>query len=219
VDCSGVSIANFDEAPKTGQIIQSFLTGTSDWSSIGTSPSQDPYLSRYGGMFFGQITAANQYVGDFSKATFGSVALQAGGATGSIFYNEFLNGTASFQAASASLGNLTCGPFTEPTGYFVAVRCKSSPFISSVGPLFSGVSGKVVISGGTISISGSGFGQQCSACGLTVYPGGSALKAASWSDQTITANLPATFNGIAEVVVQAAAGSDAITFIAAPLTR
>jgi hypothetical protein len=45
------------------------------------------------------------------------------------------------------------------------------------------------------------------------------LKAASWSDQTFTANLSATFNGIAEVVVQTATGSDAVTFIAAPFSR
>jgi hypothetical protein len=45
------------------------------------------------------------------------------------------------------------------------------------------------------------------------------VKAASWSDQTITTNLPATFNGIAEINVQTATGSDAVTFIAAPLSQ
>ena len=219
LDCSGVSIANFDEAPMTAQIVQSFLADTPDWATIGTTPNQDPYLSKYGGIFYGQLTAANQYVGDFSQVTFGTVALQAGGAAGSIFYNEFLNGAATFQARSASLGTLTCGPFTEPTGYFVALRCKSAPLILSVGPLLANSSAKVVISGATITITGSGFGQQCNTCQLTVYPGGSPLKAASWSDQTITANLPASFNGIAEVVVQTATGSDAVTFIAAPLSQ
>jgi hypothetical protein len=219
VDCSGVSIANFDEAPQTGQIVQSFLSGTTDWASIGTSPSQDPYLSKYGGVLFGQLTAANQFIGDFTQVAFGTVPLQAGGATGSIFYNDFMSGTGTFQGASTSLGTLTCGPFTEPTGYFFALRCKSTPILSSVGPLLSGGAGKVVISGGTITLTGSGLGQQCSTCQLTVYPGGSTIKAASWSDQTITATLPATFNGIAEVVVQTATGSDAITFIAAPASQ
>ena len=125
VDCSGVSIANFDEAPQTAQIVQSFLSDTSDWASIGTTPDQDPYLSKYGGVFFGQLTAADQYVTDFTQISFGTVPLQAGGAKGSIFYNEYLNGTGTFQGASASLGMLTCGPFTAPTGYFVALRCKS----------------------------------------------------------------------------------------------
>jgi hypothetical protein len=216
VVCSGVSIANFDEAPQTGQIVQSFLADTSDWESIGTTPNQDPYLSLYGGVVFGQLTATNQFVGDFTQQSFGTVALQAGGVTGSIFYTDFLAGTGTFQGVSTSLGTLACGPFTEPTGYFVAVRCKSAPLITSVGPLLTGVSGTVVISGGTITITGGGFGKQCSACQLMVYPGGSALQVASWSDQAITADLPATFNGIAEVVVQAASGTDTVTFFAAP---
>jgi hypothetical protein len=219
VDCSGVKIANFDEAPQTGQIVQSFLADTPDWASIGTTPSEDPYLSKYGGIFFGQLTAADQLIGDFTQQSFGTVALQAGGATGSIFYNEFLAGTGTFQGVSTSLGTLACGPFTEPSGYFVALRCKSAPFISSVGPLLSNVSGTVVISGGTITITGSGFGQQCNTCQLTVYPGGSPLKATSWSDQTITADLPATFNGIAEIIVQTASGSDTVTFFAAPSSQ
>jgi hypothetical protein len=219
VDCSGVSIANFDEAPQAGQIVQSFLSDTSDWASIGTTPDQDPYLSKYGGIFFTQLTEADQYVDDLSQISFGTVALQAGGATGSIFYNEYVNGTGTFYGTSASLGMLTCGPFTEPTGYFVALRCKSGPIILSVGPLVSNISATVVVSGGTITITGSGFGEQCNTCQLIVYPGGSPLKAASWSDQTITADLPATFNGIAEVKVQTATGSDAVTFIAAPLSQ
>jgi hypothetical protein len=219
VNCSAVKIANFDEAPQTGQIVQSFLADTPDWQSIGSTPSQDPYLSKYGGLLFGQLTAANQYVGDFTQVSFGTVALQAGGKIGSFFYSEFVNGTGTLQGASTSLGALTCGPFSEPIGYYIALRCKSTPLISSVGPLLPNVAGTVVISGGTITITGSGFGQPCSSCQLTVYPGGSPLTAASWSDQTITADLPATFNGIAEVVVQTATGSDAVTFIAAPLSQ
>src|ERR1700676_3158774 len=122
-------------APEFFRTATPTLADTPDWASIGTTPSQDPYLSKYGGIFFGQLTAADKYVGDFSQVSFGTVALQAGGAAGSIFYNEFLNGAATFQARSASLGTLTCGPFTEPVGYFVALRCKSPPLILSVGPL------------------------------------------------------------------------------------
>jgi uncharacterized protein (TIGR03437 family) len=43
-----------------------------------------------------------------------------------------------------------------------------------------------------------------------------ALQVSSWSDAAIVAPLPSTFNGIAQVVVQAAAGSDAINFMASP---
>jgi uncharacterized protein (TIGR03437 family) len=48
------------------------------------------------------------------------------------------------------------------------------------------------------------------------YPGPVALQVSSWSDASITGLLPSTFNGVAEIVVQAAAGSDSITFMASP---
>jgi uncharacterized protein (TIGR03437 family) len=36
--------------PLSWQIIDSFLAGTGDWKTIGHSPSQDSYLSQYGGI-------------------------------------------------------------------------------------------------------------------------------------------------------------------------
>ncbi len=95
-------------------------------------------------------------------------------------------------------------------------RCKFNPVIYSVGPLLSNGSGRVVTSGGSVTVSGVGFGQKCPACQVLAYPGPVALQVSSWSDTVIVAILPSTFNGIAEVVVQAAAGSDAINFMASP---
>jgi len=219
MDCTGhPGIAYIDNASHlTGRIVRSFLTGTSDWSSIGSTPNQDPWLSNYGGMFAALRNAAGQFLNDLSQASFGSVALINGGATGSVFYHEFVSGTATLQIQSQSLGSVNCGPITEPVGTFSLWPCKSGPVISSVGPLFAGTLARTVKSGGNITITGHGFGQACATCTVTAYnPASVPLTVSSWTDQAITALLPATYNGFAQIVVQAAAGSDNMNIMAAP---
>ena len=208
------SIANTCEAPETGEIIESFLAGTSDWMSIGGSPATDPYLSQYGGMFFAWVNSAGQYVTDLTQVSWGNVALQTGGASGTVFYDEFVGGMGTFQFTSSSLGPNSCGSFTEPPGYYSAVRCKSSPLISSVTPR-QNVSGQglIVTSGGTITINGAGFGSQCSGC--QILASGNALQVSSWTDSAILGYLPA-LTGAATIVVQASSGSDSINIMAAP---
>ena len=145
----------------------------------------------------------------------GTVLLQNAGATNVFFYDEFIKGTGTFQETSGSVTVGTCGPFTEPIGYYSVLRCKFSPEISSVTPLLPNTTARIVQSGTTITLSGSGFGQQCSTCQVTAYPGVS-LHVSSWGDHAISVVLPATFNGITQITVQTASGSDVIDFMAAP---
>lgn len=211
INCSGKGgIANVDQAPETAQIILSFLAGTSAWQSVGFSNQ-----TQYGGGYFALENAAGTQYTPFSKVSLGTVPF-ASGWTNTIFYNEFVSGTGTFSATSTANQTTTCGPFTTTGGTFSIFRCKFNPVIYSVGPLLSNVAGRVVTSGGYITISGGGFGQQCSGCQVLAYPGPVALQVSSWSDAAIVAALPSTFNGVAEVVVQAAAGSDAINFMASP---
>ena len=211
IDCSGKGgIANVNEAPETGQIILSFLAGTSAWQSVGFANQM-----QFGGGYFALENAAGTQYTPFSSVSLGSMPLTSGW-TNTIFYNEFVSGTGTFSATSTANQTSTCGPFTATGGTFSMFRCKFNPVIYSVGPLLSNVSGRVVTSGGNITISGVGFGQKCSACQVLAYPGPVALQVSSWSDAAIVAPLPSTFNGIAEVVVQATAGSDAINFMASP---
>ncbi|MGA2038179.1 MAG: BACON domain-containing carbohydrate-binding protein [Bryobacteraceae bacterium] len=210
IDCTGKGIADVDEAPETGVIILSFLANTTAWQSVGY-----PNQTQYGGAYFALENAAGTQYTPFSSVTWGTVPFGSGWLD-TIFYNEFISGSATFSAISTANQTTTCGPFTASGGYFSAFRCKFSPVILSVVPLLPNAPGWVVKSGGGITISGVGFGSQCSTCQVLAYPGPSPLSVSSWSDQTITAFLPATYNGIAEVVVQIASGSDALTFMAAP---
>ncbi len=170
IDCSGKGgIANVDEAPETGRIVLSFLAGSSDWQSVGFANQ-----TQFGGGYFALENAAGTQYTPFSIVSLGTVPFESGW-TNTIFYNEFVSGTGTFSATSTANQTSTCGPFTATGGYFSIFRCKFSPVIYSVGPLLSNVAGRVVTSGGNITISGVGFGQQCSACQVLAYPGPVAL--------------------------------------------
>lgn len=140
--CSGPrGIADIDtSAHLTARIVRAFLADEATWTTIGASPSQDPWLSKYGGMYFAYQTAAGQWITDLTRASFGSVPLSIGGVsgsapTGTIFYHEFVNGTGPFQATSASLGLLlACGPFAEPVGRYSVYRCWQPPPTISLSP-------------------------------------------------------------------------------------
>jgi uncharacterized protein (TIGR03437 family) len=216
IPCTGTGIA---EALETANIVLSFLGGTTSWQTMGTMPSANYYLSQYGGMYFAYVNASDTFLHDLTEVSFGSVALQNGGASDTVYYNEFVSGSGSFQFQSTSAGSFTYGPFSLPAGYFSVFRSKSSPLISSVSPFLAGASGLVVQSGSTITISGVGFGQtRCSAptCQVLAYPGPVTLAISSWSDTAISAFLPSSFNGFAVILVQTASGQDYINIMAAP---
>jgi hypothetical protein len=161
--------------------------------------------------------ATDQYVNDIIQITFGSTTLLSG-ASPSVFYKDFVAGTGTFEATSTSLGQISYGPATIPTGHFVAMRAKLAPEISNVGPLQSSIPGLVVQSDTTITLNGSGFGQQqCSGCAVWAYPGPTSLQVLSWSDQAITVMLPSGA-GIVQLVVQTASGSDAINVMTTNLS-
>ncbi len=87
--CGAAGIANVtSESHNTSQIIRSFLAGTTAWSSIGTSPASDRYLAKNGGMFFAFQAANGNYVQDLTQVAWGTVPLQNGGDSGTIFYHS-----------------------------------------------------------------------------------------------------------------------------------
>jgi uncharacterized protein (TIGR03437 family) len=163
--------------------------------------------------------------------SWGSTALQSQ-TGGSVFYNELVKGGAnSFTATSTSAGKIACGPDTVPSGYAATFRCKPSAAITSVGPLATIVcvttpcppeTAKLVLpsSGGTITITGVGFGaQRCATCGVTANPGGVALQISSWTDSSIAAQLPVSVGaGLVQLMVQASGGADSINIMIPLLT-
>jgi uncharacterized protein (TIGR03437 family) len=215
--CDAAGIANVtSQTQETGEIVRSFLAGTSDWESIGTTPATDPYLSVDGGMFFGMVNGTGSYVTDLTAAEWGTVQLLQGGDIDVIYYDDFISGTGDFDATSESLGTINCQTLAEAVGYYSAARCKIDTAIYTVDPLAS-APGRVVNAGSTITINGTDFEEQCNGCKVTAIPAGSTttqpLTVASWTNDTITADLPAGLTGLVTIGVQAVTGDDAINIM------
>ncbi len=218
-NCNAPGIANVtDENQSTGQIVRSFLAGTSAWKSIGTTPATDTYLATDGGTFFGLVNATGSYASDISQVLWGTLTLLDGGDTSTIYYNDFVAGTGTFSAISASLGTVDCGSVTEAIGYFAAARCKVDTTIISVGPLLS-TAARQVSAGSAITITGADFGALCKGCKVTATPAGSTsaqtLSVSSWSGQSITAQLPASLSGMVTIGVYGTTGNDSINIMVA----
>ncbi len=217
--CNAAGIANVtSESHLTSEIVRSFLAGTSDWQSIGTTPATDPYLSANGGMFFALLNGGGAFANDVTQVGWGTLQLTDGGGTNVIYYDDFVAGTGTFQAISTSLGTINCGSYTQALGYFSAVRCKIDATIFSIGPLVSTIP-RVVSAGGTITITGQDFSSKCINCNVTATPVGSStaqnLQINSWTNTSITAVLPSTLTGFLTITVNAATGSDSLAIMAA----
>jgi uncharacterized protein (TIGR03437 family) len=218
-NCNAAGIANVtSEAHYTGEIVRSFLAGTSDWASIGTTPATDPYLSKDGGTFFALVSESNSYASDLTSVAWGNSQMVNGGDAGTIYYDDFASGTAVFDASSTSLGTLNCQSYTQPAGYFYAYRCKVDAAIVSVGPLVTTFP-RVVSAGGIITIAGADFGGQCSGCRVTASVAGSTtaqnLVISSWKTTAIAAALPANLTGLIIITVFASTGTDSVAIMSA----
>jgi uncharacterized protein (TIGR03437 family) len=214
-NCNAPGIANVTSTSHyTGQIVRSFLAGTTAWSSVGTIPTANTYLVKNGGMFFAWQNSTGKYVSDMSQVVWGTVQFQNGGDTGTIFYTDFVYGTGPYTATSASLGSVNCGSVTGPTGHFAAIRCKQGAAISSVTPLSTTAAGEAVSAGATITLNGANFGTQCGNCQVLATPAGAtasqALAVTSWQSTAISVKLPASLTGFVTIAVDAVAGVDAI---------
>jgi uncharacterized protein (TIGR03437 family) len=221
--CNAAGIANVTSTSHpTGEIVRSYLAGTTDWESIGTAPTADPYLDSNGGMFFALVNQVGKYQADVTSVEWGTVVLQAGGATDIIYYSDLLSGTGDYVVTSQSLGTENCGTLALPLGFSSAVRCKLGAWVYEATPLAS-VSGRVVSAGTTITLTGGNLGTQCGNCQVLAYPQGSTtsqtLTVTSWQNTAISVKLPSTLTGLVTIKVLAVAGDDAIgVFVEAPST-
>lgn len=215
--CSGQQgIADIDSASHfTAQIVRSFLANTPAWTITGSSPGQNAILSRFGGVYFAVENAAGtQYFSDLTQVSLGNTNFQNGGASHAVYYDEFIQGTGTWQFVSASLGTVGCGSLTIPVGRYWVSRCKYGPILTSVSPLVTGFTAVLVQSGATITLNGLNLGQQCSKCQVLASPGALALTVSSWSDQAITVFLPVSLAGLIQLTVSTSNGSDTLSAMA-----
>ena len=220
-NCNAPGIANVTTTSHyTGQIVRSFLAGTTAWSSIGGIPTSDTYLAGSGGTFFAVQDVSANYVTDLTQAAWGTVQLQNGGDANTIFYTDFMSGTGAFSATSTSLQSITCGTVAATVGYFAATRCKIGTAIFNATPLSTTAAGRAVAAGSTIALNGANLGSQCSGCKVSLTPAGSStaqtLTVTSWQSQAISVKLPASLTGFVTLQVAATTGADSIGIMLAP---
>ncbi|HLY17137.1 MAG TPA: IPT/TIG domain-containing protein [Bryobacteraceae bacterium] len=216
--CNAAGIANVTSTThETGEIVRSFLAGTTDWTTIGNPAAGDTYLSTDGGIYFAMQGASGAFVTDLTQVVWGTVPLFTGGDTDTVYYTDFVSGSGDYRAISSSVGTVDCATLTEPAGYFSPARCKIGTAIFSVGPLAC-VPGRVVNAGAAITLTGTAFGSQCTSCQVLATPAGSstqtALQVSSWTNTSISAALPSSLTGLLTIQVKAVPGTDAITVMA-----
>jgi len=220
--CGAPGIANVTSANHpTGQIVRSFLKGTSDWQSIGSTPAQDLYLSTDGGAIFALLSQTDGYVSDVTSIQWGGISLLNGGDAYTIYYDDFASGTGDYVVTSTSLGTVNCGNVTQAVGYVAPTRCKFDTTIISVGPL-QNTAARQVSPGSAITIAGADFGALCNGCKVTATPAGStssqSLSVSSWTGSSITAQLPASLSGMVTIGVYGTTGNDAMNVMIASAT-
>jgi uncharacterized protein (TIGR03437 family) len=212
-NCNAPGIANVtDTSQYTGQIVRSFLSGTTAWQSIGTTPATDAYLSTDGGAFFGLLNGTGGYVTDLEQVEWGTLSFLVGADTGTFFYDDFVAGTGIFEATSESLGTIDCGTVTLVVGYFAPERCKIDTTIASVGPL-ENTAARQIAPGSAITVNGEDFGALCNGCNVTAN--GQPLSVSSWTETSITAQLPPSLSGFVTIEVLATTGNDSINIMVA----
>ncbi len=105
-NCDAAGIANVTSTTQeTGEIVRSFLSGTTDWKSIGTAASKDAWLSIDGGIFFGMQSQTGTYAQDITSVAWGTVALTNGGRRGHYLLRGFRIGHRRFRGGQYFAGN------------------------------------------------------------------------------------------------------------------
>jgi len=218
MSCSGAQgIADINSASHlTAQIVRSFLANTTAWQSIGTPPSADPFLSRYGGGLVALKGTNDVYFRDLTTVQFdnGAGKLVAGpsASVASIYYTEFAASGSHNFSMTHSNGQVTTGTGSLVAGSDRALLFKFGPIITSVqSSTPSSLGGLTVTSGSTVHVYGGGF----SGTGLQLTANGTPLVISSSSDQQVTANLPGSYNGLVKLQVSNSNGLDTVNIMAA----
>jgi uncharacterized protein (TIGR03437 family) len=224
--CNGPAIANVTSTTHLpGQIIRSFLAGSTDWTSLGTPSAQDPVLSRYGGSLLEFETASGAPDPTAANVTFGNPPTAFPSGADATFYAEFV------PAASASLHYTnSAGPqstaFTLPAGGARASLIKPAPLVYRVQTAAAALSTLDLAPGSLISIYGAGLSSLTASsssatlplqlANVTVSAGGSAIPLLYVSPTQINAYLPASLSGLVPLQVNNPAGTMTLNILLAP---
>jgi uncharacterized protein (TIGR03437 family) len=223
--CNGPAIANVNSTSQLpGQIIRSFLAGSTDWASIGATPGQDPVLSRYGGSLLEFETAAGS-LASASNVTFGTPATAFQSGAAATFYAEFVPAASATLSYSTSAGAQTT-PFTIPAGGAHASLIRPSPLVYRVQTAAAAVPTLDLAAGSLISIYGAGLSSLTASSSsatlplqlgnVTVSAGGNGIPLLYVSPTQINAYLPADLSGLVPLEVKNPGGAMTLNLLLDP---
>lgn len=206
--CDGPGIAMVaDRAHPTYQIVTSFLLGTTDWQTVGADASQDPVLSRYGGLLLDDVDNLGN-----SIAQPGAAAVLGAPEQGNLPWNSEGVFFADYVPAGQHQVRVSGATFPLPVlaGGHTALEVKPGPSIAFVAPAAGNVPTLDRAPGMLIAIYGSGLQD------ATVEIGGIATPILFNSSGQINTTVPAQSEGLVPVSVANATGKDSLNILLVP---
>ncbi|HTS61040.1 MAG TPA: IPT/TIG domain-containing protein [Candidatus Acidoferrales bacterium] len=147
-----VSYVDSDSHP-AWLVVKSFLGGTGDWKTVGSSPDRDAAQSANGGLLVGVHDASDNPI-DATRVALSGMALDPSFEIGlGLFYSaQIAKGDYTLQATAAI--PVPGVPFSPLPGTYTVVTMKPGPLISSVVPSAGGVKQPSIPAGSAIEIRG-----------------------------------------------------------------
>ena len=154
----------------TWLIIQSFLSNTADWQSIGNAPSQDAVLSVNGGLLLCFKSGSDNFYTDVTQMYLNTPQTQFSHTNSTYFYADFLpSGVASMLHIEEG-GNDIPVPLTVRAGGYQTFPVKYAPLISRVQPAAGLPNTLSVAAGSIISVYGAGLASSTAQAASTPLP-------------------------------------------------
>jgi len=205
--CFAPAIAKINSTTNpTWLIVQSFLAGTSGWTTIGHAPSQDPVLSVYGGVLIGWRDAMDALPSSAGGGSASGANLVQGAPA--IYYNDFLR-AGSYQFTITELNTPATASVQLPAGRYTALTVKPGPAIAIAAPAAGVVNTLALAAGEIVSIYGTDLGN------ASVTVNGSPARIFYNGSNQVNALLPSDVQGYATLTVASGDGQDTTHFLAA----
>jgi uncharacterized protein (TIGR03437 family) len=216
--CTGGSIA---EAPETSTMVRSFLAGTNDWSTVGTTIVAGTGAT--GGILFTARDATD------AAYNISSVVYDAAGSSlsrGALAYYKDLVSPATYAMKAQTTAGVAQGSIAIQPAQFVAALVKVPPAINAIIPSAGLSDARVVAPGSLVSFYGSGLAASSAQftnlpfptqlADTTITSGSTALPLLAVSNGQVNAYVPPSLSGFLNVTIKNSLGQHTTTLLVAP---
>jgi 4-hydroxy-2-oxoheptanedioate aldolase len=203
-----------------GQIMTSFLTGTTAWTTLGQAIEANALASANGGLLL-EAQDLNGLQQNITSATASGTAL----GTNAVAYKEALSATATLQLAANLLGSVSAATSTKLNAGTSPVVAKPGPSISGIVPAGIAQFPRSVAPGAFVTVYGSNLSSSVLQSGqpyptqlgdVSVIVNGTAAQVAFASTSQINFIYPNLPPGLAKLTVKNSTGQQTVNVMLAP---